>query len=336
MTHADMDRALTLLGKKLGLESLNEASPEPIRQSLRDLQVANNIFFEKRAAYPSIKKKKDDRGSARDASNGLSHEAENRRWIPWNTGVRRFKWDQPLPSESTSATVIRWTTRRFSVSFDSEVTTLSLPRPGRRIRIDFGISRLTTLSNCECIANPRHLHRCHSRLELLQGYLTHKAKGSKRRLLAKRAIAKCHRKIADTRKEALNRLTTRVVCDFDNICIEDMHLRGTVKNHELARSLTDGGIGMVDRMRKENAARYGKGVRYCDRFFSSSKLSPCCENLLSALPLSIRESTRMKCAEHHVQDINAVRTILTARQAVSACRADVRPRRIPAQKGSRQ
>lgn len=332
MTYADTDHALTALKKRPELAWLNEVSSVPLQQALRDLQTAYANFFDKRTAYPSFKKK-GGREAARYTTSAFRYEPGNRRLILAKTGVIRVKWDRPLPSEPTSVTAIREASGRYFVSFVVEVEVEPLTKTGQSIGIDFGVARLATLSNGERIANPKHLHRRQSRLALLQRRLARKQKGSKRRLLAKRAVARQHEKIGNCRKDALNKLTTRLVRDFDVICIEDLNLRGMVKNHALARSLSDAGIGMAVRMLDEKAERYGKAAIRVDRFFPSSKLCSCCGHLLPVLPLSIREWTCPRCGTRHDRDLNAAHNILAAGQAVSAHGAVGRPVRAPARKG---
>ena len=121
----------------------------------------------------------------------------------------------------------------------------------------------------------------------------------------------------DARKDTINKLTTRLVAEFDTICIEDLNLRGMVKNHNLARSLSDAGIGMAVRMLKEKAERYGKQVVKIDRWFPSSKMCSCCGHVVSVFSLSVREWTCASCGAKHDRDLNAARNILAVGQTVS-------------------
>jgi putative transposase len=333
MTYADTDRALTALKKRPETIWLNEVSSVPLQQSLRDLQTAYANFFDKRAAYPSFKKKS-ARASARYTKSAFVFETGNRRLILAKTGVIRIKWDRPLPSEPTSVTVVREPSGRYFVSFVVEVEVEKLPLTGKSVGIDFGVARLATLSNGERIANPKHLYRRHKRLALLQRRLARKQKGSKRRALAKRAVARCHEKVGNCRKDTLNKLTTRLIRDFDVICIEDLNLRSMVKNHSLARSLSDAGIGMAVRMLEEKAGRYGKTAIRVDRFFPSSKMCSACGHIVPALPLSVREWGCPQCGAVHDRDENAAHNILAAGQAVSARGDRGRPVRASARKGS--
>jgi putative transposase len=316
ITYAQSDAAMTTLKRQPETIWLNEVSSVPLQQALRDLQAAYSAFFAKRAMYPSFKKK-GARAVARYTKSGFKL-TDGRRLQIGKLGVLRLKWDRNLPSAPSSVTIIREATGRYYVSFVVDVAVQQLPETGLSVGVDFGISRLATLSTGERIANPKHLQSRARRLALLQRRLAKKQKGSKRRMLAKRAVARCHAKIASSRKDTLNKLTTRLVTEFDVICIEDLNLRGMVKNHSLARSLSDAGIGMAIRMLEEKAGRYGKRTVRVDRWFPSSKMCSACGHINSAVVLGVSEWDCPKCGAHHDRDDNASKNILAVGQTVSA------------------
>src|SRR5919199_4593284 len=316
MSYADTDRALTVMKRQPETVWLNEVSSVPLQQALRDLQSAFAAFFDKRAGYQAFKKKA-ARSTARYTRSAFRF-SDGRRLSVAKLGVLRIRWDRNLPSEPTSVTIIREATGRYFISFVVEVGTKNMPMTGLQVGIDFGVSRLATLSTGERIANSKHLSKRTKRLAFLQRRLAKKRQGSKRRMLAKRAVARCHTRIADARKDALNKLTTRLVREFDVIHIEDLNLRGMVKNHALARSLSDAGIGMAVRMLEEKAERYGKTVIRVDRFFPSSKMCSECGHIVSALPLQVREWACPACGTRHDRDLNAALNILAVGQTVAA------------------
>lgn len=322
MSYAESDRAMTLLKRQPETSWLNEVSSVPLQQSLRDLQSAFSGFFAKRTGYPSFKKK-GSRESARYVRTAfnLSH---GRRLEIAKLGVLCLRWDRPLPADPSSVTVFLEPSGRYFVSFVVEVETAPLPATGHVVGIDFGVARLATLSTGERIANPKHSNKRRKRLATLQRRLARKQRGSKRRIAAKRAVARQHEKIANCRKDTLNKLTTRLVTEFDVVMIEDLNLRGMVKNHSLARSLSHAGIGMAIRMLEEKADRYGKRVIRVDRWFPSSKMCSDCGHVVSALPLHIREWGCPECGGVHDRDLNASKNILAAGQAVTAHGGHVR------------
>lgn len=311
---------------------LNDVSSVSLQQSLRDLQAAFSAFFAKRSGYPSFKKKS-SRATARYVRSAFSFRHRRRLELA-KVGVLRIRWDRILPSDPSSVTIIREPSGRYFVSFVVDVSVDQLPKTGASVGVDFGIARLATLSDGSRIANPKYLIKRARRLAFLQKRLSRKQKSSKRRMLAKRAVARQHEKIANCRKDALNKFTTKLVIKFDTICIEDLNLRGMVKNHNLARSLSDAGIGMAVRMLEEKAERYGKTVTKIDRWFPSSKLCSECGCIASAMPLSIRDWTCANCDAHHDRDGNAAMNILVAGQAMTAHGCNVRPAMISVVGGS--
>lgn len=314
MTYADSDRALTQLKRQKETIWLNEVASVPLQQSLRDLQSAYSSFYAKQTGYPSFKRRS-QRATARYSKSAF--------WLVDNrvslakVGRLKVKWDRELPSKPNTVTVIREADGRYYVSFIVEVDVIPLPSTGESIGIDFGVSRLATLSTGESIANPRHGSRRAKRLAFLQRNLARKKAGSRRRFLAKRALARQCSKIGNARRDTLHKLTTRLIRENDVIFIEDLHLRGMTKNHSLARNLSDASIGTAIRMLEEKAERYGRKVIKIDRFFPSSKMCSTCGHINSALSLSIREWS-CHCGAHHDRDHNAALNILAVGQTVAA------------------
>ena len=316
MTYAQSDAAMTRLKHQPETAWLKEVSSVVLQQSLRDLQTAFQNFFAKRSGYPGFKKK-GTRAAARYTLSGFRFSDGNRLSVA-KIGVLRLKMERPLPSAPSSVTIIREASGRYFASFVVEAKVAAKPLTGQSVGIDFGVARLATLSTGENIANPKHLHKRAKRLAFLQRNLARKQRGSKRRQLAKRAVARCHEKIANSRKDTLQKFSTRIVSEFDTIYLEDLNLRGMVKNHSLARSLSDASIGAAVRMIEEKAERYGKQTVKIDRWFPSSKMCYGCGHVVSSLPLSVRNWTCPECGAVHDRDWNAAKNILAVGQTVSA------------------
>lgn len=317
MNYAQSSAALTALKRQPETAWLNDVSSIPTQQALRHLQAAFANFFAKRTAYPSFRRK-DGRQSAEFTRSGFVFDIGAGRLTIAKMGDMKVKWSRRVTCDPSTVTVIRNPSGRYFVSLTVDIDVALLAETGMSVGIDFGVARLATLSTGERIANPKHLHGRAHRLALLQRRVAKKQKGSKRRALAKRAVARQHEKIGNSRKDALNKLTTRLVTEFDVICIEDLNLRGMVKNHSLARSLSDAGIGLAIRMLEEKADRYGKRTVRIDRWFPSSKMCSACGHVVSALPLQIREWGCPSCGSIHDRDLNAALNIAAAGLAVIA------------------
>jgi len=322
MNYNQSSAALTALKKRPDTIWLQEVAAVPLQQSLRNLQRAFKNFFEKRADYPTFKKK-GQRGSATYVGTSFGFDLATRHLTVTGLGRLRLRIHRKIKVDPSSVTVIREPSGKYFVSFVIDVAARPLRKTGQTVGIDFGVSRLATLSKPladgrKRIANPKHLGKRLKRLAFLQRRAAKKQKGSKRRDLAKRAVSRCNEKIANARKDALNKFTTQVIREFDVICIEDLNLRGMVKNHSLARSLSDAGIGMAVQMLEEKAERYGKRTIRVDRWFPSSKMCSCCGHINSAVVLGVSAWACPSCGTFHDRDDNAATNIEAVGLAVLA------------------
>lgn len=125
----------------------------------------------------------------------------------------------------------------------------------------------------------------------------------------------------------LHKLTTRLVRENQTLVIEDLTVRNMVKNHTLARAISDASWSEFRSMLEYKAAWYGREVIAVDRFFPSSKLCSVCGTLQKKMPLSVRTWTCDSCGTTHDRDVNAANNLLAAGLAVSVCGAGVRPQR---------
>ena len=315
--YPETDKRLTVLKQQPETAWLNEVSSVCLQQALRDLQVAFSNFFDKRTAYPTFKRK-EARQSANYTERGFSFDAERRILKLAKIGAIKVKWSRKAIPHPSSIRLIRTASGKYFVSLVVETQPAPLPETGDSVGIDFGISRLATLSNGERVSNPKHGAKWQRRLAFYQKRLARATKGSKRRMKVKRHVARIHEKIANSRSDTLHKLSTDLVTRFDVICVEDLNLRGMVKNHSLARALSDASIGTAIRMIGEKAERYGKTVVKIDRWFPSSKTCSDCGYLVEKLPLSVREWSCPECGTIHDRDANAAANILAVGQTVTA------------------
>ena len=321
--------ALTKLKKEEATKWLNDVSSVPLQQTLRDLQQAYTNFFEKRAGYPSFKRRTGAQ-SASYTSGAFKLDTTACTFSVSKIGFIKVKWSRGKPLEASSIRIIRDARGRYFVSCVVEIEPVVLPTTGETVGVDFGLNRLATLSNGDRIGNPKHSYRVAKRMAMLQKRLARKTQDSNRRKRAVLAVAKLHAKIKDTRKDAAHKLTTNLVKRFDVIYIEDLNLRGMVKNHSLARSVSDAGIGIITRMLVAKAEKYGRQVVKIDRWFPSSKMCSKCGHINSAVVLGVKDWTCPKCGAHHDRDDNAATNIKAVGQTVSAHGGTVRPSKAKA------
>ncbi|WP_406467766.1 transposase [Streptomyces hirsutus] len=320
---------LTAWKKTEELAYLNDVSSVPLQQTLRHLQTAFTHFFGKRAKYPRFKSRKKSRKSAEYTTSGFRFRDG------WLTLAKMGEpldivWSRPLPEGATPSTVTvsqdaagRW----FVSLLCDDASVKPLPATDAAVGIDVGLDHLLTLSTGEKITNPRHERRERARLAKAQRALAKKAKGDgANRAKARREVARIHARIVDRRRDLLHKLTTRLVRENQTFVIEDLTVRNMVRNHTLARAISDASWSEFRSMLEYKAAWYGREVIAVDRFFPSSRLCSACGTLQKKMPLHVRTWT-CECGTTHDRDVNAAKNLLAAGLAVSVCGAGVRPQR---------
>lgn len=296
---------------------LRESSSVPQQQALRHLQTAYSNFFSKRSKFPRFKSKH-GKQSAEYTISAFKWDAANRNLTISKVGRLRVKWSSEFTSKPTTVTITKDCCGRYFVSLClDEPDKIALPKTGKQVGIDLGISRLATLSDGTRYANPRHTAKYAAKLALAQRALSSKKKGSGRWKRQKGKVAKIHAKIADSRKDVLDKLTTDLVRRFDVIAIEDLNVRGMVRNHCLAKHISCASFGQFRAMLEYKAAWYGKEIRVADRFFPSSKRCSCCGHIHASMTLDVREFTCENCGKHLDRDQNAAQNILKFAKATT-------------------
>ncbi|MCC2270139.1 transposase [Streptomyces sp. CT1-17] len=318
---------LTAWKKTDELAYLNDVSSVPLQQCLRHLQAAFAGFYGKRARYPRFKSKKRSRKSAEYTTSGFRFR-DGRLTLAKMTDPLDIVWSRPLPEGAipSTVTVSQDAAGRWFVSMLCDDKP-AMPAPANAaVGIDAGLTTLLTLSTGEKIANSRHKRRDRVRLARAQRNLAKKQKGSANRAKARRRAAKVYARIADRRRDHLHKLTTRLVRENQTLVIEDLSVRNMVKNHKLARAISDAAWSEFRSMLEYKAQWYGREVIAVDRFFPSSKLCSACGTLQSKMPLNIRTWT-CDCGTVHDRDVNAAKNILAVGLTATACGDGVRPQR---------
>ena len=327
VTYVDTAKALTGWKQDEATEWLTEVSNVPLQQTLRHLQTAFVNFWQKRAKYPTFKRKGKTTDSATFMTNAFSFR-DGRIKLAKQDAPLRIVWSRPLPqgAEPSSVTVSRNARGQYHISILVEETITALPPTGSQVGVDVGITSLVALSTGEKITNPKHEKRDRKVLARAQRALARKKKGSANRAKAKHRVARIHGRIADRRRDHLHKLSTRLVREYDTIAIEDLTVRNMVRNHSLARAISDASWSELRRQLEYKAGWYGREVIAIDRWYPSSKTCSACGAIVEKLPLNIREWT-CRCGTRHDRDVNAARNICAVGLAVQACGDGVRPPR---------
>ncbi|NER07342.1 MAG: IS200/IS605 family element transposase accessory protein TnpB, partial [Okeania sp. SIO3C4] len=317
---------LTNWKKQEDLDFLTEVSSVPLQQGLRHLQTAFTNFFSGRTKYPNFKKKRNG-GSAEFTKSAFKWK-DGQVYLAKCSEPLAIRWSRQLPENSvpTTITVKLDPSGRWSVSLRvNDTRDLRLKPINKQIGIDLGITSLLTTSDGETFANPKNINKLHKKLRLAQKSLSRKTKGSNNYQKARLKLARIHAKIKDSRLDYTHKLTTQLIRENQTVVVEDLAVKNMVKNHKLARAISDANWGELVRQLDYKAQWYGRELIKIDRYFPSSKRCSNCGYVVEKLPLNIREWDCPECAAHHDRDINAAINILAAGLAVSVCGATVRP-----------
>ena len=328
VTFAETCRLLTAWKNDPGTAWLYEVSNVALQQGLQHLQHAYVNFWAKRARYPTFKSKHKSRASATYTTSGFRYR-DGQIWLAKLSAPLAIVWSRPLPdgAEPSTVTVNRDAAGRWHISILAECPVETLPPAGAVVGIDAGITSLVTLSTGEKVTNPGHEHRDRARLAKTQRALSRKQKGSANRARAQVKVARVHARITDRRRDHLHKLSTRIIRETQTVIIEDLPVRNMVRNHTLARAISDASWAELRRQLEYKADWYGRTVIAVDRFYPSSKTCSACGVITAKMPLNVREWTCAACGVRHDRDVNAAKVLCAAGLAVQACGDGVRPPR---------
>ena len=282
-----------------------------------------NFFRDKSVGFPRFKSKKNPVQSyTTNNQNGTVALIDNKFIkVPKLKSLIRIKLHRQLKGRIKSATISRHASGKYYISLLCKEEINELPKTNSAIGIDLGITDFAILSDGQKIDNNRFTSKMEKKLKREQRKL------SKRALLAKnkgiplseaknyqkqkRKVARLHEKVMNQRTDFLNKLSTEIIKNHDIICIEDLNVKGMLRNHKLARSISDVSWSSFVAKLQYKADWYGREIIKVDTWFPSSQICSECGHKDGKKSLDIREWTCPICHTHHDRDINASINILT-------------------------
>lgn len=297
-------------------EFLREVSAAALQHKRIDFERTKSQFFNPKRKVRLGRMKFKKRGVSNDSyrldSKRFKLDYENDLIRIEKIGLIKIALDRPIPDDVkiNSITVSKTKTNKYfvSIQFDTEHTP-SEPT-GKRIGLDLGLTHFLTTSEGNKVNNPKFFRENQAKLKSAQRHLCRKQKGSNRYLKQKLKVSRIHEKIKNLRNHFQHELSSRLVNNYDVICIEDLNIKGMVKNRKLSKSISDSGWAEFVRKLEYKATWNEKFVVKVNRFFPSSKTCSGCGHVIESLPLSVREWTCTECGTIHDRDINAAINIL--------------------------
>lgn len=316
-------KALTELKKQEETAWLKEVNAQSLQFALKCLDVAYTNFFKKRAKYPQFKSKHFKNSFTAPQRATI---ADNKLFIPKFNGGIKCRVHREVRGKIGKVTITKTPSGKYfaSVCTEEEYTT-PIGKSGKPIGVDLGLKDFLTTSDGEKFKNNRYTKKYERRLATAQRNLSRKKKGSRGHESQRLKVARLYEKISNSRADYLHKCSISLVKRYDTICIEDLNVKGMVKNHCLAKSISDASFCKFITLLTYKAEWNGKKIVKIDRYFPSSQTCSVCGHINKETKnLSVREWECPSCNTRHNRDVNAAINILRVglKQYTSAGTAD--------------
>lgn len=352
-------------GKGLGRSALNALLPalkkaedtkwladcysQVLQATTLNLTTAYKNFFDKRAGFPKFKSKQGKQSIQYPQHVKI---VDGNVKIPGNIGIVKARIHRPIEGKIKTVTVSKTPSGKYLASILTEIEVEccgqedSFPQTlaenpatveGKIYGIDLGLKHFAVVTDGEKVSkydNPRHLAKHEKNLKRKQQKLARKQKGSKSRNKYRKVVAKVYERISYARQDFLHKLSYKLVSDSQAVIVENLHLLGMVRNHNLAKAISDVGWGTFTNFLAYKLERKGAKLVEIDRWFPSSQLCSNCFYQMEEMPLDVREWTCPHCGTCQDRDGNAainiraegIRMLKADGSAVSAVGGEVRPK----------
>lgn len=286
---------------------VESASCEVARDSLRRVDKTFKAFYREvqrgsKPGYPRFKSKaRYNSFTCPSEKRGFRLEG-NKLHLP-KIGSCRFRLSRPVEGKIKTCTIKRQIDGWFVIFVVEENQSPYIPKTGESVGIDVGIENFATLSTGEAVENPKYLRASERELKIAQRKVSKKKRGGSNRKKAVRILARKHLKIANQRKDFFHKISNQIIREFNEIALEDLNIKGLVKNHHLAKSISDAAWYTFRVILESKAANAGRRVWKVAPQFTSQDCSRCGERVKKSL--AVREHRCIACGFVAHRDHNA-------------------------------
>lgn len=301
---------LTELKKSDDFAFLKDVDSIALQQSLRDLDRGFKNFFEKRARHPQFKSKHNNYQSYRTINQGDNIRIVGKYIKLPKLGYVKIKQSMEV-GHINNVTIKRTPTGKYFVIVNIDFEPEFRPNAGCMIGIDVGIKEFYCDSNGNVVNNPKYLEKSMRKLIREQRRLSRKHKGSNNRNKQRIKVAKVHEKITNQRNDFLQKQSTMLLSENQTICIEDLNVKGMLRNHKLSKSIASVSWSKFFTMLEYKATWYGNDIIKVPTMYPSSQTCCCCGYKNPLIKnLSVRSWECPNCHTVHDRDMNASINIL--------------------------
>ena len=300
---------------------LKEQNTKVLKQSINDMLTAYDRFFKLHTGYPKFKSKHNNKQSCRFERAAISKKnvytsyklsLSNIKNVKFRCSKKYAEYLQKHKANIRQATLSKLPCGEYHLSIlvDGDLTHKGVQDTDKCVGIDLGVKDFVITSEGEVFNNLHFNKNEANKLKRLQKQLSRKQKGSNNRYKARIKLAKVNKKINDKKQYYLHAVSNALINENQVICMEDLNVRGMLRNHKLAGSISEMNFGEFRHMLEYKAKWYNRKIVFVDRYYPSSKTCSCCGCKYKDLKLSVREWTCPECGKKHDRDINAAINIL--------------------------